>query len=71
MMNAFQYGAPPHGGIAFGLDRLVAILGGQETIRDFIAFPKNNSGRDVMIDAPSILDEDQLKELHIRLDSSS
>ena len=71
LMDAFQYGAPPHGGIAFGLDRLVAILGGQETIRDFIAFPKNNSGRDVMIDAPSVLDEDQLKELHIRLDSSS
>ena len=71
LMDAFQYGAPPHGGIAFGLDRLVSILGGQETIRDFIAFPKNNSGRDVMIDAPSPLDEEQLKELHIRLDPSS
>ena len=68
LMNAFQYGAPPHGGLAFGLDRLVAILGGQETIRDFIAFPKNNSGRDVMIDAPSIIDANQLKELHIKLD---
>jgi aspartyl-tRNA synthetase len=68
LMNAFQFGAPPHGGLAFGLDRLVAILGGQETIRDFIAFPKNNSGRDVMIDAPSTIDESQLKELHIKLD---
>lgn len=68
LMNAFQYGAPPHGGLAFGLDRLVSILGGQETIRDFIAFPKNNSGRDVMIDAPSVIDEIQLNELHIKLD---
>jgi aspartyl-tRNA synthetase len=68
LMDAFQFGAPPHGGLAFGLDRLVAILGGQETIRDFIAFPKNNSGRDVMIDAPSVIDESQLKELHIKLD---
>ncbi len=68
LMNAFQYGAPPHGGLAFGLDRLVAILGGQETIRDFIAFPKNNSGRDVMIDAPSKIDDLQLNELHIKLD---
>ena len=67
LMDAFQFGAPPHGGLAFGLDRLVAILGGQETIRDFIAFPKNNSGRDVMIDAPSVIDDAQLKELHIRL----
>jgi aspartyl-tRNA synthetase len=68
LMNAFEYGAPPHGGLAFGLDRLVAILGGQETIRDFIAFPKNNSGRDVMIDAPSKIDENQLKELNLKLD---
>jgi aspartyl-tRNA synthetase len=68
LMDAFQFGAPPHGGLAFGLDRLVAILGGQETIRDFIAFPKNNSGRDVMIDAPSVIDDTQLKELHIKLD---
>jgi aspartyl-tRNA synthetase len=67
LMDAFQFGAPPHGGLAFGLDRLVSILGGQETIRDFIAFPKNNSGRDVMIDAPSIIDENQLNELHIKL----
>ncbi|WP_333879171.1 aspartate--tRNA ligase [Flavobacterium sp.] len=70
LMNAFQFGAPPHGGLAFGLDRLVAILGGQETIRDFIAFPKNNSGRDVMIDAPSAIDEAQLNELHIKLNLS-
>jgi aspartyl-tRNA synthetase len=66
-MNAFQYGAPPHGGLAFGLDRLVAILGGQETIRDFIAFPKNNSGRDVMIDAPAMIDPAQLQELSLAL----
>lgn len=65
LIDAFQFGAPPHGGLAFGLDRLVAILGGQETIRDFIAFPKNNSGRDVMIDAPSIIDDKQLQELNI------
>ena len=68
LMDAFEYGAPPHGGLAFGLDRLVAILGGQETIRDFIAFPKNNSGRDVMINAPAFIDNEQLKELSIKLD---
>jgi len=68
LMNAFTYGAPPHGGLAFGLDRLVAILGGQETIRDFIAFPKNNNGRDVMIDAPSAIAGDQLNELALKLD---
>jgi aspartyl-tRNA synthetase len=68
LMDAFEYGAPPHGGLAFGLDRLVAILGGQETIRDFIAFPKNNSGRDVMIDAPAFIADTQLKELSLKLD---
>ncbi|MGA0042016.1 MAG: aspartate--tRNA ligase [Flavobacteriaceae bacterium] len=65
LMNAFEFGAPPHGGIAFGLDRLVAILGGQETIREFIAFPKNNTGRDIMIDAPSVIDQTQLNELYL------
>lgn len=67
LMDAFEYGAPPHGGLAFGLDRLVAILAGQETIRDFIAFPKNNSGKDVMIDSPSVINPEQLKELGIDL----
>lgn len=67
LMNAFKYGAPPHGGIAYGLDRLVALLAGKETIRDFIAFPKNNSGRDLMIDAPAGIDEEQLKELKLEL----
>ncbi len=71
LMDAFQYGAPPHGGLAFGLDRLVAILGGQETIRDFIAFPKNNSGRDVMIDAPAAIDGAQLEELNLQLTNKS
>ena len=67
LMNAFEYGAPPHGGIAFGFDRLCSLFGGQESIRDFIAFPKNNSGRDVMIDAPSKIDNAQLDELNIGL----
>ena len=67
LMNAFEFGAPPHGGLAFGLDRLVATMGGSDSIRDYIAFPKNNSGRDVMIDAPSQIDEAQLKELGIKL----
>ena len=67
LMSAFEYGAPPHGGLAFGLDRLVATMGGSESIRDYIAFPKNNSGRDVMIDAPSPLNDEQFKELGIQL----
>ena len=66
IMNAFKYGAPPHGGLAFGFDRVCALFGGQETIRDFIAFPKNNQGRDVMIDAPSYIDDVQMDELMIR-----
>ena len=68
LMNAFEYGAPPHGGLAFGLDRLVATMGGSESIRDYIAFPKNNSGRDTMIDAPAPIDDAQRKELGIALD---
>lgn len=68
LLGAFEYGAPPHGGIAFGFDRLCSILGGSESIRDFIAFPKNNAGRDMMLDAPSSIDEKQLDELQIRLD---
>jgi aspartyl-tRNA synthetase len=67
LLGAFEYGAPPHGGIAYGFDRLCAILGGSESIRDFIAFPKNNSGRDVMLDAPSAVDNQQLNELGITI----
>lgn len=67
LMNAFEYGAPPHGGIALGFDRLCSLFGGVDSIRDFIAFPKNNAGRDVMIDSPSIISDEQLKELKIRI----
>ena len=67
LMNAFEYGAPPHGGLAFGLDRLCSLMGGAESIRDFIAFPKNNSGRDVMINAPSEINQEQLKELNLKI----
>ena len=69
LMNAFEYGAPPHGGLAFGLDRLCALMGGAESIRDFIAFPKNNAGRDVMIDAPANIDNNQMDELGLKLKS--
>lgn len=68
LMNAFEYGAPPHGGVAFGFDRWVALFAGTDSIRDVIAFPKNNAGRDIMIDSPSAVSDDQLKEIHMRLD---
>jgi aspartyl-tRNA synthetase len=68
-MNAFEYGAPPHGGIALGFDRLTALFAGQDSIRDFIAFPKNNAGRDVMIDSPSVIASEQLDELGLKLNS--
>ena len=67
-MNAFKFGAPPHGGLAFGLDRFVSIFAGLDSIRDCIAFPKNNSGRDVMLDAPGSLDQSQLDELQLKVD---
>ena len=70
LMNAFKYGAPPHAGLAFGLDRFVSIMAGLDSIRDCIAFPKNNSGRDVMLDAPSQLASKQLEELKISVDLS-
>ena len=68
-MDAFEYGAPPHGGIAFGFDRICALFGGADSIRDYIAFPKNNSGRDVMIDSPSPISVEQLDELQLKLKS--
>ena len=66
LMKAFEYGAPPHGGLAFGLDRIVATMDGSDSIRDYIAFPKNNHGRDVMIDAPAPIDDAQLTELYLK-----
>src|SRR5258706_14360476 len=71
LMDAFEFGAPPHGGIAFGFDRLCSLFGGADSIRDFIAFPKNNAGRDVMIDTPSLISEDQLIELGIAIRKGS
>ena len=67
LMNAFEYGAPPHAGLAFGFDRLCSLFGGQDSIRDFIAFPKNNQGRDVMAESPSAIAQEQLDELQIAL----
>ncbi|MCK5023671.1 MAG: aspartate--tRNA ligase, partial [Candidatus Aenigmarchaeota archaeon] len=67
LMNAFEFGAPPHGGVAFGFDRWVALFGGSDSIRDYIAFPKNNSGRDQMIDSPSPIAQEQLDELKLKL----
>jgi len=66
LMGAFEYGAPPHGGIAFGFDRLCSVMNGKSSIRDYIAFPKNNQGRDMMIDAPSPIDDEQYKELYLQ-----
>ena len=71
LMSAFRYGAPPHGGIAFGFDRLAAMFGGTDSIRDYIAFPKNNSGRDLMIDTPSTISQEQLEELHLKVQLES
>jgi len=71
LMNAFKYGAPPHGGLAFGFDRLCSLFGGSESIRDYIAFPKNNAGRDVMLDAPSAIDPAQLDELYLDLHTTA
>jgi aspartyl-tRNA synthetase len=71
IIHAFQYGAPPHGGLAFGFDRVCALMGGSDSIRDYIAFPKNNQGRDVMIDSPSEIDQAQLDELQIALNVKS
>jgi aspartyl-tRNA synthetase len=67
ILNAFKYGAPPHGGIALGFDRMVSLFDGSETIRDYIAFPKNNQGRDIMIDSPSTISEDQMNELGLKI----
>ena len=68
LMNAFEYGAPPHGGVAFGFDRLCALMGGTDSIRDYIAFPKNNAGRDLMIDSPSTISREQLDELSLNIE---